>query len=397
MNKKYKSKFEYPLMKNNISSDDLRKISNFLQKENIILTQSKNVEKFEEKWSDWLGVKYSVFVNSGSSANLLSMAVIKELYGDGEIILPPLNWVSDIASAMFYNFKLKFVDINPKNLAMDTEKIIKNISPKTRAVFLTHIQGFNGLNDKLLKYLKYKKISLVEDVCESHGSTFKNKKLGTFGLMSNFSFYYAHHMSTIEGGMVSTNNKNVYELLRMLRSHGMIRESKSKYIKSKFKKKHPDLNENFIFSLPSFNVRSTEINAILGLNQLKKLNKNISLRNRNHKVFLENIDKNKFQTDFDLKGSSNYAFNLIIKKPDHEFAKRLMIGMDRAGIEYRRGSSGGGNQLRQPYLKNKFPHKYYTKFPNTEHIHFFAFYIGNYPDLTEKKIIKLCKIINSIH
>ncbi len=390
------SKIFFPLMKNNINVDDLKKVKAFLSDENIILTQSSNVEKFEKKWSEWLGVKYSVFVNSGSSANLLSIAVINQLFGKGEIILPPLNWVSDIASAMLYNYKLKFVDINMKTLAMDSDQVIKSINSKTKAVFLTHIQGFNGLDDKLINFLKKKNIPLIEDVCESHGAIFKNKKLGTYGLMSNFSFYYAHHMSTIEGGMISTNNKNIYELLRMLRSHGMIRESKSIPLMNKFIKNYPDLNKNFIFTVPSFNVRSTEINAILGLNQIKRLDKNIKLRNKNHTLFLKNIDKSKFVTDFNLIGSSNYAFNLILKKPNHAFAKRLMKGMDRAGIEYRRGSSGGGNQLRQPYLKKLFPKNYFLKFPNTEHIHFFAFYIGNYPNLSNQNILDLCHIINSI-
>ena len=108
---------------------------------------------------------------------------------------------------------------------MDEDEIIKKINKKTLAVFLTHAQGFNGLSDRLLAFLKRKKILLIEDVCESHGATFKNKKLGTFGLISNFSFYYAHHMSTIEGGMICTNNRRIYELARMLRSHGMTRES----------------------------------------------------------------------------------------------------------------------------------------------------------------------------
>ena len=383
-------------MRNNINRNDINKLTSFLKKKNAIFTQSSNVEKFEKEWSDWLGVKYSVFVNSGSSANLLSIAVINELYGKGEIILPPLNWVSDISSTMLYKFKLKFVDINLKNLAMDTDQIIKNINSNTKAVFLTHIQGFNGLNDKLLMFLKKKKIPLIEDVCESHGSFYKKKKLGTYGIMSNFSFYYAHHMSTIEGGMISTNNKNIYELLRMLRSHGMIRETKSNSTKKKYIKNYPDLNKNFIFTLPSFNVRSTELNAILGLNQLKRLDRNILLRNRNHKIFLNNINTEKFFTEFDLEGSSNYAFNLILRKPNLSFAKKLMKGMDKAGIEYRRGSSGGGNQLRQPYLKSYFPKNYFLKFPNSEHIHFFGFYIGNYPDLTKKNILDLCNIINSI-
>ena len=387
---------KYPLMRNNITKDDLKLVISHLKLNDPVLTQSKKVELFEKKWSKWLGVKYSVFVNSGSSANLLSIAAIKQIYGAGEIILPSFTWSSDVSSVIHYDYKMKFVDVNLNNLCMNEEKLIKSINKNTKAVFITYAQGFNGLTSKILNVLKEKKIPLIEDVCESHGAKFKKKKLGSFGLISNFSFYYAHHMSTIEGGMICTNNEKIYEILRMLRSHGMTREMKSKKNKIKISKKYSDLNDKFIFALPAYNVRNTEINALIGINQLKRLDKNIKLRNINHKIFLDNIDNNKFFTDFDLEGSSNYAFNLIMKKQDKNFAKRLMLKMDGAGIQYRRGSAGGGNQLRQPYLKKFFPNNYFKKFPITDFIHFFGFYIGNYPEMSKKEIVNICKIINSV-
>ena len=152
-----KKNFIFPLMKNNISRSDLNSVINFLKKGNPILTQSKKVKEFEEKWSKWLGVKYSVFVNSGSSANLLSILALKILYGKGEIIVPTLTWISDIASVIQNGFKPIFVDINPTTLCMDNDQIIKKINKKTKAVFITHAQGFNGLSYDLLKYLKKKK------------------------------------------------------------------------------------------------------------------------------------------------------------------------------------------------------------------------------------------------
>ena len=145
-----------------------------------------------------------------------------------------MTWVSDISSVKQSGFDLKFADINLSTLSMNTDNIIKAIDKKTVAVFLSHIQGFNGLTKKLLDYLKKKKIILIEDVCESHGATFNNKKLGSIGLMSNFSFYYAHHMSTIEGGMVCTNDEDIYQKLRMLRSHGLVRESNNESFKQKY-------------------------------------------------------------------------------------------------------------------------------------------------------------------
>ena len=174
------------------------------------------------------GVKYSVMVNSGASANDISMKIVKEKYGNGEVIVPPLTWVSDISSVMNSGLTPVFVDIDAKTLGISTDAILAAITSRTRAVFITHVLGINALSTKLLTELKKKKIALIEDVCESHGAKFKNKKVGTYGLISNFSFYYAHHLSTIEGGMVCTNSRKIYELVKILRSHGMVRESGNK-------------------------------------------------------------------------------------------------------------------------------------------------------------------------
>ena len=388
---------KYPLMKNNILRSDLDELIKFLKQKDPILTQSKNVRLFEKKWSEWLGVKYSVFVNSGSSANLLSIGVLKtEFPKGGEIIVPTFTWVSDIVSIIHYGFTPKFVDIDLKNLSMSEKGIYKKINKRTRAVFLTHAQGFNGLNKSILKKLKQKKIHLIEDVCESHGASFENKRLGSFGYISNFSFYYAHHMSTIEGGMICTNNRLVYEKARMLRSHGLVREIDDLSLKNTYYKNHKDLNKQFIFALPGLNVRNNELGAVLGINQLKRLDKNIEKRNQNHIYFLSKINKYKFYTEFDLTGSSNYAFNLIMKEKDINFANKLMKNLTKNKIEFRRGSVGGGNQLRQPYLKEILKKNEAHKYPVTEHVHFFGFYLGNYPDLSKKSIDFICKIINKI-
>jgi CDP-6-deoxy-D-xylo-4-hexulose-3-dehydrase len=388
---------KYPLMRNNILRDDLDMIIEHLKQDDPILTNGPKVRLFEEKWSEWLGVKYSVFVNSGSSANLLTMAMLKIKFPEGgEVIVPPLTWVSDISSVIQNGFTPVFVDISPATLAMDNKKIIEKLNNKTRAVFLTHIQGFNGLTDELIEKLKKDNIYLIEDVCESHGATHNNKKTGTFGWISNFSFFYAHHMSTIEGGMICTDDNKAYQNLRMLRSHGMVREVNDNSIKEYYQSNNQDLNPDFIFSFPAYNVRNTEIGAIMGISQLKRLDLNIKKRTKNLKYFLRNIDKNKYQTEFKLKGSSNYAFNLILKRPSDGFVVELTRKMQEADIEFRRGSSGGGNQLRQPYLKGMFPDGYYKKFPVTEHIHFYGFYIGNFPDLKISEIDYLCNTLNSI-
>ena len=390
------NKIQFPLMQNNILKKDINLVINFL-KNNTIFTQNKEVLKFEKLWSKWLGVKYSVFVNSGSSANLLSIQLLKLKFPKGgEVIVPPLTWSSDVASLLHCGFKPVFADIDLNTLGMNTDAVISKINKKTRAVFLSYIQGFNCLNVKLLNFLKKKNILLIEDVCESHGASFKNKKLGTFGWTSNFSFYYAHHMSTIEGGMICTNDKKSYYDLLMLRSHGMIREVKDEKFQTSMKKNYKDLNSKFIFYHSGYNVRNNEIGGVLGQSQLKRLNSNIAKRNINHNYFLDRLDKEIYFVDFVTKGQSNYAFNVILKDKNKKLMNKLQFELDKHKIEYRVGSAGGGNQLRQPYLKSMYSKKEALKFPNTEHMHFYGMYIGNYPELSKEKINFILKVLNSI-
>ena len=388
--------FSHPLMHNNFTKADMNAAIKLFKQKNIILTQSKYVKEFEKKWSKWLGVKYSVFVNSGSSANLLTMTVLKILYGKGEIILPPLTWVSDINSVIQNNFKPVFVDINPKNLCMSEEEIVKKVNKNTLAVFMTHAQGFNGLTSKLISFLKKRKVLLIEDVSESHGATFNKRKLGTFGKISNFSFYYAHHMSTIEGGMICTNDKKIYEIVKILRSHGMVRESNSSFFEKKMIKKYPKLSPKFIFLYSGYNFRNNEVGGVIGLNQLNSLDKNNKKRKENFKFFLKLLDQSKYRTDFQIDGSCNYAFPVILKrrslKSRNVFEKTLLENK----IEFRRGNAGGGNQLRQPYLQKFVENVNLSNFKEVDHVHFFGYYIGNYPSLSKIKIKKICNILNCI-
>ena len=384
-------------MRNNILREDLDAVIEHLKQDDPILTHGPNVRAFEDEWSKWLGVKYSVFVNSGASANLLSMAILKIRYPEGgEIIVPSLTWISDIASVIQNGFIPVFVDIDPFTLGMKDEDVLSKINSTTRAVFITHVQGFDALTDKLIAELKKRNIPLIEDVCESHGAKHNNEKAGSIGWISNFSFYYAHHMSTIEGGMICTNDELVYQQVRMLRSHGMVRESNDQAFRERYINENPELNPDFIFAFPAYNTRNTEIGGILGRSQLKRLDKMVEVRNDNLKTFLNTINPNKYKTDFKLEGCSNYAFNLILNEPDVDFVKILMSKMKETGIEFRRGSAGGGNQIRQPYLKNIVPENHHLNFPNVEHVHFYGFYIGNFPDLKKEEVLDICKILNSI-
>lgn len=386
----------WPLMRNNISRADLDAVIALLEQDDPILTQSSEVRAFEREWSDWLGVRHSVFVNSGSSANLLTMAALREVYGEGEVIVPALSWVSDIASVIHNRLEPVFVDIDPRTLGMDAEQTLSKLSSRTRAVFITHAMGYNALAPRLLDELKVRNIPLIEDVCESHGATFQGRKLGTIGLMSNFSFYYAHHLTTIEGGMISTDDDCLYETVRMLRSHGMVRELSRPELKDWYHDQHPDLNPEFLFAFPGYNVRSTEINAVLGRSQLRRLDQNNEVRSKNLSLFLANLDPEKYQTDFAVEGSCNYAFTLVLKHADPVLCQQVRELLQSLGVEFRRGTAGGGNQLRQPYVRRFLGRDDSHLFPCVDHVHFYGFYIGNYPDLPKESIETLCSQLNAL-
>ncbi len=387
---------KWPLMLNNVEKVDLDEVILHLNRPDPKLTHGPMVEKFENEWNKWLNTKFSIMVNSGASANDISMLILKEKYGRCEIIVPPLTWVSDIASIIHAGHTPVFVDISLKNLALNAALLEKVITKKTKAIFLTHVLGLNGISGELLNFAKNFEIDLIEDVCESHGATYNDKKVGTYGLMSNFSFYYAHHMTTIEGGMISTNSEEIYQYARMMRSHGLVRESKSDSIRKKYISKYPDLNPEFIFAYAAHNMRPTEINGLLGSSQLKRLDKNIIARTKNFIDYIKYIDNEKFFSDFETKGSSSYAIPIIMKNKNLKLRDKIELELSKNGIEYRRGLSGGGNQMRQPYLADIINKVNFDEFPIIEHIHTFSWYIGNYPNLEEGKINELCELLNKI-
>lgn len=394
--------FNLPLMGDNIDRKDINKLVDFLSQDPIPrLTNGPKVKEFEKKWSEWLGVKHSLFVNSGSSANQLTMLTIKYLFGEGEIILPPLTWASDVASVVQCGLKPVFCDINLKNLSFDLNQLKEKITDRTKAIFITHVLGINGLTDELISLCEERGILLIEDVCESHGATFREKKLGSYGFVSNFSFYFAHHLSTIEGGMVCTNDDEFYQYLRAFRSHGMLRECSDEKIKKTLMDENPDLNKEFIFIHPAFNFRSTEINAVLGLSQIEKLDSNNNIRRENFQHFIDHLNSDIYLTDLEMDGQCNYAF-IVILNPNivkDEGAFNLRDKIERVlaenKVEFRRGLSGGGSQLKQPFIKRNYSIDE-KQFPSVEHVHHFSWYIGNYPGLEKKKIDHLLEILNTI-
>lgn len=386
--------FYLPLMNDNIDREDINSVIDFLSQDKIPkLTNGPKVVEFENAWGKWLGTKYNLFVNSGASANELTMLALAHLVGEGEIIVPPLTWISDISSVLFAGHKLVFVDVNLTNLSFDIEKLKSAINPNTKAIFLTHVLGINGLTNDLLKICKDNNILLIEDVCESHGTTFQGRKVGNFGFASNFSFYFAHHLSTIEGGMISTNDWEFYQVCRALRSHGMTREMTSDTMKISIAMDNPDLNPDFIFLRPAHNFRSTEINAVIGLSQLPKLDGKNQERVENFDLFISNLDPTKYYIAINTEGNCNYAFIVILKESDFTKRNDLERKLKNNGIEFRRGLSGGGNQMRQPFFKSVYND--FSNYPNIEHIHNFSWYIGNYPGLEKEKILTLLGVLNS--
>lgn len=386
------NKFTWPLINDNITEDDKAALIKWLQEPDVRFTQSKYVKKFEQAWSDWLGVKYTVYVNSGASANYIMTSIMKEIKGGGEVIVPPIGWVSDIAPVVNLGMTPVFVDVDPESLAITAENIEKAITEKTVGIVLVHALGFNGLTDKMVELAKKHDLVLIEDCCESHGATFNGQKIGTVGDMSNFSFYFGHHITTVEGGVVCTNDKEIYELAKMFRSHGMIREA-GEDVYSTYTAKYPDLNPLFLFAVPGYNLRNTEFNAVLGLEQLGRLDRAVTLRANNFQTWVNSLDSQRFQTDFNIEGNSSFALPLILKRQDKNLFKRVCSELENRKVEYRIGTAGGGNQARQPYLQ-KYDHRIVGELSVANHIHDYGLYVGNHTELDKQQIINLCEALN---
>ena len=384
---------KWPLMRNNITLGDRFQLAKFVLTSDRF-TNGRKVREFESKWSQWLGSKHSLYVSSGSTANLLLLSAVKELYGlknGDKVLVPSDTWVTNIAPVIQLGFTPIFCDINTDNFSFceDDLEYISKTHPDIKLIFVTHLIGFPA-NNNLYKKL-FPEALILDDVCESHGCRSSDgSRVGSNSLGATFSFYFGHHISTVEGGMVCTNNDDLYNLLRLKRSHGLARES-DRY--DDYVKLYPDISKQFLFVTDGYNFRNHELGAVLGLSQLKRLDSYIERRNNNYQLFINLISKysHKFKVPVFHSGCSNFCLPLLCKeKEDVDKLKRLF---DDNGIEHR--PIIGGNLLKQPFLSD---YSIVSEKSNltVDFVHYNGVYLGNNQFIGKKEIDLLGNVLEQL-
>lgn len=383
--------FTWPLMKNTITWGDKWEMIKFIATTKQF-TNGPKVREFEEAWSKWLGCKYSLYVTSGSTANLLLLSAVKERYGlkDGDkVLVPACTWVTNVAPVIQCGFTPIFCDVNSTNYSFDPDHLldIARRHPDIKIVFISHLLGYTADNDFYKK--AFPNAIILDDVCESHGCLDdKGNKIGSDSTGATFSFYFGHHMTTIEGGFVCTNDYDLYALMKAKRSHGMARELPP-YDFEVAKKQYPNVDPLFLFITDGYNVRNHEICAVLGLSQLKRLDAMIEQRRKNHDDFIKVM--NKYSEHFYIPSGSrvntSYAFPIVTRSQN--LAKSLKANLNANGIETRPIVSG--NMLLQPFLRGYRIEPGGKGFVDT--IHTNGVYIGNNHFVGKKEMALLDKVI----
>lgn len=371
------NQYKWPLMKNTITIKDKFNLIKFIISTDRF-TNGPMVRKFESEWSKWLdptGKTKSLFVSSGSTANFLLVAGIMERYGlkpGDKVIVPACTWVTNISPIIQLGLKPIFCDINLFNFSFSIThlKKIANEHKDIKAMFITYLLGFDA---ELEKYKEiFPDILYFEDICESHGVTdIFGTKRGTQTIGSTFSFYFGHHMTTIEGGMISVQDDELYEILRAKRSHGLAREM-SPSLFEKIKAKYANLPSQFLFITDGYNFRNTDLAAVLGLSQLKRLDSMIEKRRDNFDRYIALLSKYENLFHIPNVSSTNSSFSFPFVAKDKRTYFLLKEEFEKAGIEIR--PIVGGNLLKQPFLKD---YQLGLDDPIVDTLHENGIYIGN--------------------
>lgn len=389
-----KKKYKYPLLTNAFSNSDIIAAKKVLISKQI--TMSKVTKNFENKFSKYFGSKFALMVNSGSSANLLAISLIcnpqkkNRLFPGDEVIIPVVCWSTSLWPIVQFGLKPVFVDIDPNNLNIDIEKLKKAITKKTKAIFCVHVLGVSADMFKIIEIAKNNNLLIIEDTCESFGSKYNNKLLGSFGDVSTFSFYYSHQITSGEGGMILCKNLEDYEILYALRAHGW---SRNPITQKKIQKKYPHLDPRFIFINSGYNVRPTDIQAALAYSQFKRkdLFKNNRDFNRN-KIINEVYKSKKYSQQISFYKKDKFInpswFGLpILINPKYKKIKfKYLNFLHKKGIETRPIISG--NFINQPAIELYDLNKKKEKFPHAQLIEDLGFFIGLHTKRIEPSLAK---------
>ena len=392
---KVKQNSFYPLTQNILEKKDLSAAIQVIKSGNI--TMGKKTKDFENYFKKKVSSINSLMVNSGSSANLLIFQclinpLVKKLKPGDEVLIPAICWSTSLWPII--QSGLKFIDIDLETFNIDIKKIKNKITKKTKALMLVHALGNCADMSKIVDVCKKNKIILIEDTCEALGSKFKNKYLGTFGEFSSFSFYYSHHITSGEGGMICVKNKKYYEILKSLRSHGWSRDLNNNNIISK---KNKNIDKNWIFVNSGFNLRPTDINAAIGTEQLKRLEKILKIRKYNFNSKKENlINDKRYSNQFSIlketksKNIAWFGIPIILNTNNKKFKNRVIKKLNNNGIITRPIISG--NFANQPSIKlYKIKTKY--KLINANKVDENSFFIGLHNcKITKKKLNKFCEL-----
>jgi len=374
------NKISYSLTESVLEGTDINAAIKVLRSKKI--TMGPKTRQVEAYFKDHIVKTNSLMVNSGSSANLLIFQclinpMVKKLKPGDEVLIPAICWSTSLWPIIQSGLKVKFVDIDLSTLNIDLNDLLKKITKKTKALMLVHALGNCTDMTRLMNICKKNKIILIEDTCEALGSTYKNKPLGTFGDFSSFSFYYSHHITSGEGGMVCTKNKKYLEILKSLRSHGWSRDLKNDKTLSR---KYKNIDKNWIFINSGFNLRTTDINAAIGLEQLKRIKKILSIRKYNFlKIKKSLLINKKYNNQFTILDDQNHAntawfgIPIILNSNNKKYKQNIMSKLHGKGIMTRPIISG--NFAKQPSIK-LYKIKINNQLPNSDLVDKKGFFLG---------------------